>query len=171
MIKNIEALTKKFLFTWLAGVLLSLTVCAIAAKADVIAHREAADGKTVPAAIDISDIKFSFKLDPQLTRSMYMGDRWVSPPAYTIVREGKKLTVDARAQGLDSKGMPVDIKLKWIPADPDMVTVAPGEGKAVKITVKRAGQSMLEVASQGLSKLLTIKAAYQGDAIKVEISQ
>ena len=171
MIKTIEALTRMFLIPGLAGLLLSLTVCAWAAKADVIAKQEAADDKSDLAAIDIADIKFSFKLDPRLTQSMYMGDRWVSPPTYTSVREGKELTIEARAQCLDSKGMPVEIKLKWIPADPDMVTVAPGEGKAVKITVKRAGQSRLEVASQGLSKQLTIKATYQGAAFKVEISQ
>lgn len=113
-----------------------------------------------------ANIKVSFKLDPSLTRGMYMGDRWVSPPTYATSQAGKTSTIEARVEGLD-KG----ISPTWTPSDSKMVKVAPQEGQKVTITVLRAGQSNLKVTSQGGSKTLSIKAAYEGDEILVEISQ
>ncbi len=139
------------------------------------AKQAAPQNKAVPAAMSrpaaLADINVSFKLDPRLTRGLYMGDRWVSPPTYSGVQDGK-FTVDARVQGVDAKGEPVDISPKWIPSDPKMVTVSPGQGNAVQITVQRAGQSSLQVTSQGFTRTLSIKAAaYRGNAIQAEISQ
>jgi hypothetical protein len=128
--------------------------------------RKQAVADTVPTGITVS-----FKLDPRITKGLYMGDRWASPPTHTRVQEGKTCTVDARARGFGAKGKPVKIRPKWIPADPKMVTVSPGEGSEVKITVQRDGQSKLTVVTPGVSKELSIKAAYQDNAIRVEISQ
>jgi hypothetical protein len=128
--------------------------------------RKKAVADTVPKSITVS-----FKLDPKITKGLYMGDRWASPPTHTQVQEGKTCIVEARAQGVAAKGKPVKIKPKWIPADPKMVTVSPGEGSDVKITVQRDGQSKLMVVSPGVSKELSIKAAYLDNAIRVEISQ
>jgi len=126
--------------------------------------------KTAPQGA-VTDMKISFKMDPRITRSTYSGERWISPP--TFIQAGlpdvKEMSVEARCEGLDAKGMPV--APQWIPSDPEMVAVSPGQGKEVKITVKRAGQSGLEVASQGGSKKLSIKAAYKGNAMQVEITQ
>ena len=132
--------------------------------------------QTSRAAADQADtsrtvIEVAFKLDPSITRGMYMGDRWVSPPTYTGVKSGQEMTVEARATGRDAKGRPIAINPRWIPEDPEMVAVSPGQGKEVKITVRRAGQSSLEVAAAGLSKKLTIKARYQGNSMYVDISQ
>ena len=56
-----------------------------------------------PVASDLNDIKVSFKLDPRLTRSMYMGDRWISKTTFlSTIQEGSEHTVEVRAQGLDS---------------------------------------------------------------------
>lgn len=139
------------------------------------AKQAAPQNKAVPAAVSrpaaLADISVSFKLDPRLTRGLYMGERWGSPATYSGVQEGV-FTVDARVQGLDVKGQPVDISPKWIPEDPKMVTVSPSQGNAVQITVLRAGRTSLKVTSQGFSKILYIKAApYQGRAILAEISQ
>ncbi|OGP75888.1 MAG: hypothetical protein A2W09_00315 [Deltaproteobacteria bacterium RBG_16_50_11] len=123
------------------------------------------------AAASLTRIKVSFKLDPSITRGMYMGERWVSPPTYTAAGEGKEITMEASAQGLDAKGKPIDISPEWIPEDPKMVAVSPGQGRQVKITVREAGQSSLKVAAQGLSRKLLIKATYQDGATQVEISQ
>ncbi len=118
------------------------------------------------AAASPASFMVSFKLDPSLTRGMYMGDRWVSPPTYTTSQPGKTSTIEARVEGLD-KG----ISPTWTPSDPEMVMVAPQQGQKVTITVLRAGQSNLKVASQGVSKTLSIKADYQNDDMQVEISQ
>ncbi len=139
------------------------------------AKQAAPQNKAVPAAMPrpaaLVDINVSFKLDPRLTRGLYMGERWGSPPTYSGVQEGV-FSVDARVQGLDAKGQPLDISPKWIPSDPKMVTVSPSQGNAVQITVHRAGQSSLQVTSQGFTRTLSIKAAaYRGNAIQAEISQ
>ena len=124
-----------------------------------------------PAASSVAGIKVSFKLDSRLTQSMYMGERWVSPPTYTGVRDGKEITVDARAEVISASGKSTGIGPKWIPSDPEMVTVTPGQGNEVKITVRRAGQSSLKVAAPGFSRELSIKATLQGSAIQVDITQ
>ncbi len=126
--------------------------------------------KTAPQSA-LTEMKISFKMDPRITRSTYMGDRWVSPPTFIQVGlpDVKEISVEARCEGLDAKGMP--LAPQWIPSDPEMVAVSPGQGKEVKIVVKRAGQSGLEVASQGVSKKLSVKAAYKGNALQVEITQ
>jgi FKBP-type peptidyl-prolyl cis-trans isomerase len=127
--------------------------------------------KAVSTSTALTAIKVSFKLDPQLTQGLYMGERWVSPPRYNGARAGKSITVDARADGLDAKGSTRNITPKWIPADPAMVTVTPSEGNAVAITVHHAGQSTLQVTAGGISKELDIKAEYLGQIIQVEIGQ
>jgi hypothetical protein len=123
-----------------------------------------------PGALD--GIAVSFKQDPRLTKGLYMGERWVSPPLYQpAVQEGKTLTVEARVHGVDAKGNKMKITPKWTPSDPGMVAVTPGEGSEVKIAVKRAGKSTLNVAAPGVSKELSIKATEEGDVLRVEIAQ
>ena len=121
------------------------------------------------AVASVADIKVSFQLDPRLTRGLYMGERWVSPPTY-VGAVGQD-TVMVRAEGLDAKGQTVGIRPEWVPADPEMVEVAPRQGKEIKITVRRAGQTMLRVASPGFSRELIINAESEGNALQVEISQ
>ena len=136
-------------------------------------RQNAAQNQGVPAAVALpaalTRIYVSFKQDCRLTRND-MGDLWVSPPTYSGVQEGH-FTVEARGQGLDAKGNPVDLSPEWIPADPEMVTVSPRLGKEVKITVQRAGQSKLKVTLRGFATELSIKAMKQGHALQVEISQ
>jgi len=129
--------------------------------------RQAPRREAVPAAPP-RDIKVAFKLDPRLTSGLHMGDHWV--PTSSGFQEGK-CTAEARAQGLGANGRPVRISPKWVPSDAEMVTVSPVEGSDVKITVQRDGQSKLMVVSPGVSRELSIKAAYQDNAIRVEISQ
>ena len=128
--------------------------------------KKTAQSKT-PGAL--AGFAVSFKVDPRLTKGMYMGGRWVSPPTY--VGTNGQDTVQAKVTGIDAKGVTLPVQPKWIPADPERVTVTPSEGDAVTITVKRAGQTSLTVASQGVSKKLTVKAAQQDNVIRVEITQ
>ena len=132
--------------------------------------KPAAPAATAPPA-PLRGIDVAFMLDPRLTSGLYMGERWVSPPTYTRVQEGTSLTVAARAAGRDARGTPINISPTWIPADPEMVTVSPGQGNAVQITVHRAGQSRLQVTSQEVSKYLSIKAVARNNGLQVEISQ
>jgi FKBP-type peptidyl-prolyl cis-trans isomerase FklB len=51
------------------------------------------------------------------------------------------------------------------------VTVTPAEGNEVKISVKRAGQSSVQVTTPGVSKELAIKAESQNNVLRFEITQ
>lgn len=117
----------------------------------------------------LTDIKISFKLDPRLTQSLYMGDRWVSPTSFT--GSSGQETIEARAQGFLTGGRPVEITPKWVTSDAEMVGVEPERGSAVTINVKRAGRSRLRVSSNGLSKELILEAVSKNDLLQVEITQ
>lgn len=134
--------------------------------------RTSADSDKAVATSKLKDIQVSFKLDSRLTRSLYMGDRWVSPPAYTSARQlGKEYTVEARAKGIDARGRHIPIIPDWIPSDPEMVVLSPARGNAVKITVKRAGESLLKLTTAEFSRSLLISAEQIGNAMQVKISQ
>lgn len=122
-------------------------------------------------ARSLAAMKVVFKLDPRLTRSLYMGDRWVSPATYTGLQRGTFM-VEAKALGRNAQGQQVNASPEWIPADPGMVTVSPPQGNAVTISVHRAGQSRVNVVSGAVSRILSIKATQPSDStLQVEISQ
>lgn len=125
---------------------------------------------SVSAAVP-TGIEVSFKLDPRLTRSMYMGDRWVSPPTFTIVQVGREAVIEARAHGTNSKGKSLQIRPEWTPEDPEMLAVVPDTGGEVRIMVRSAGRTSLKVEVPGISKTYTVRANYLDDSIQVEISQ
>ena len=139
-------------------------------ETELVAVNQPAE-RAVPAGAGLKDIKISFRLDPRLTKGLYLGDRWVSPSTFAPARQGKTATVEVAAEGLDLTGKRAKIRPEWIPADPEMVEVTRGQGDDVQITVKRAGESKLKVIAQGFTKELAIKAVDQGDAIAVEIAQ
>jgi FKBP-type peptidyl-prolyl cis-trans isomerase FklB len=115
---------------------------------------------------NIDDIRISYKLDRRLNSGVYGGDHWVSQPTFSA--EG---AVEARATAFDARDNSIDINPKWTASDPDMVTVSPGQGSEVKITVKRAGQSAVQVTTPEISTELAIKAELQNNVIRFEISQ
>ena len=148
---------------------LALGGCAGFAEADAAPKPQA---KPTPPVL--AEIRIEFKLDPALTRGLSMGDRWVSPATFTNVRQpGNQGTVVARAVGLDHRGrlMIRRLEAEWLPADPDMVAVAMGEGSEVKITIRGAGESSLRVTAGAVSRTLTIKATYQDNMTQAEVSQ
>ncbi len=175
-------MTNIFLILVLVGSLSFFSGCTQAPdknsiKADLNATSETADNNikqevssnAVPAS---TGIMVSYRLDPWLIDGTYSGERWVSPSVFGPVTQGRStFTVEARARGIDVKGKLMDIILEWTPDNPDMVAVVPIQGNEVNITVKRAGESSLQVISREVSKTLSIKATYQENAIRVVISQ
>jgi FKBP-type peptidyl-prolyl cis-trans isomerase len=119
----------------------------------------------------LTDIKFSFKLDPRLLGGTYAAEHWISPPTYD--GSAAQDTVEAKAIGVGTKGQPVRITPRWIPSDPEMVTVSPDQGALVKIKVTKAGESKLQVTAGGVSKDLLIRSEYlpTTNAIQVHITQ
>ena len=122
------------------------------------------------SSADHADILVSFKLEPGLTQDWLHGKRWVS--SYDTVQEGHTFTVEAKAQvlALDANGHLVKASSKWVPLDPDMVTVSSGNADEVRITIQHAGASRLEVISQEEALWLYIRATYLDDnTMRVEI--
>ncbi|HEY6008452.1 MAG TPA: FKBP-type peptidyl-prolyl cis-trans isomerase N-terminal domain-containing protein [Geobacteraceae bacterium] len=130
----------------------------------------ASEEKASPTtAAPVVDIGFSYQLDPRLTRSLYMGERWVSLSDF--VGAAGQDTIVARAEGLDAKGNRVDINPEWTPADAEMFAVSPRKGKEVRITVRRVGQSTLKVASPTVSRELVVRASKNDNVLQVTISR
>ena len=114
-----------------------------------------------------------FKLDFRMNGPTYGGERWVSPATFVFAQGGKQLTVEAKAQGIDANGRPMDVSPQWVPTAPGVVTVTQTQGSDVKITVSSPGQCSLKVTSQEVSKELSIKSVLMrdGNGLQVDISQ
>jgi len=119
----------------------------------------------------LARLQVSFKLDPRLTRSLYMGDRWVSPPSYTRVQDGKDLIVEAKVHGLNARGEPAPVHATWRSADPEIVTVSRAQGQEVTLTIRRAGRTHIAVAYDDVSSKLAVDAVLHQGVLRVDISQ
>ena len=137
----------------------------------LVCFTQAAQEAAVPSAASSTDIKISFKMNTSVTRGMYMGDRWISPPTYYNVEEGKEITVEAAAKGLDAQGKLIDINAAWEAGDPAMMTISPDKGPKVKLTIRKSGRTNLTVTAGGVSRKLPVKAWYKDKAMNVEINQ
>ena len=122
-----------------------------------------------PPAPTAPRLSVSFKLDPRLAGGTYGGERWVSPP--TFMGAAAQDTVQARVDGFGAQGQRLKISPKWTASDLDMIDVTPGDGGVFNIKVKRAGESTLEVAALGVSKVLAIKAEQKNNVMQVQLAQ
>jgi hypothetical protein len=96
-------------------------------------------------------------------------ERW--SPHMSGVRQGA-VTFEAKVEGRDGTGRPVDISPDWMPADPATVDVSPSRGNAVTITVRGEGASNVTVRALGISKDIWILATLdKRNAMRAEISQ
>ena len=125
------------------------------------------DDVTLPA--QQSTLVVAFRLDPNVTRGLFLGDRWVSPPTFAFAQPGDRYVVHARAQpGEDSEDV---IAAQWATTDPDMIAIAQESDGAVTITVDRPGTAELRVTARGESKILQVAARKHPDAMEVEFRQ
>ena len=117
----------------------------------------------------VSDLRFSYRLDPRLTRGLYMGERWISVPTFSGI--AGQTAVKTRVEGLDAQGRPIVVQPSWTTSDASMVTVTPSEGSEVEITVKHAGLSSLQVTFGAVTTELVIHAQKEGESLKLEIAK
>jgi hypothetical protein len=129
-------------------------------------------GRSAPRATPAAaEIAVSFRLDPRLTRSMYMGDRWVSPPTYSRVQEGDALVVEARAEPRDPRGRALDAHPTWETGDADLIQVDPPQGREVRLTVLREGRTDLTLTAGKASRKLSVEALRRDGRLQVNITQ
>ncbi|HJW47024.1 MAG TPA: hypothetical protein VJ484_11120 [Lysobacter sp.] len=80
----------------------------------------------------------AFRLDPALTRSLYLGDRWVSPPSFYFAQPGTQYVVQAKLQAIDSRGERIDLSGDWTTNDPEMIAPAMIMAKSRSLSVAPA---------------------------------
>jgi hypothetical protein len=122
-----------------------------------------------PAAA-ASGLVVAFMLDPRISSSVYMGERWVTPETFTLVHQGEVATVHARAHVVHPTGT-ADVTAAWTTADHEMLTVPLDAVHQAEITVHRPGQTTLTVTGGDHSTTLTVVAAQDGGSWRVDISQ
>jgi hypothetical protein len=126
-------------------------------------------GKAAAQAAAHERLELTFKVDPRLTRGLYMGDRWVSPPRYSAHLPADAAVVDARAQRVGATGRRSAVPARWTAGDPAMVSVTPGSGAEVRLRVLREGESRVEVDAAGLARGFSVKALRKEAVLQVEI--
>lgn len=97
-----------------------------------------------PAAEPLASLEISY---------LYMGERWVTPPAYVMTGP----SVRVRAVGFDAGGRAVEIDPVWS-GDPNKVDISPGRGAEATVTALALGETEVTVSAAGLSKRLSLKA-------------
>jgi FKBP-type peptidyl-prolyl cis-trans isomerase len=120
-----------------------------------------------------TQIRVSFKKDMALLGPTYGGASWVSPPTYgPVVQIGSTCVLEAKAEGFgrDGKRLP-ELTFEWKPQDPEMVTVSPLVGNQFAISVKRPGESRLDVSAQGATRELIVQAEKTEKGLRVLIRQ
>ncbi len=130
----------------------------------VVAVGQSAQG----TASGVADIQLSYKRDSRQVDPFRGIGPWATGPSYTGATAQD--TVETVARAVDAKGQPIGVSLEWTPSDPEMVTVAPGQGDHVKITVHKVGESQLKISTQGFSKELVVKATSTGKFLVFQIA-
>jgi len=143
----------------------------VTAATGVLAAQPAtpADGAS-PAS---TQIRVSFKKDMALLGPTYGGASWVSSPSYgPVVQIGSTCVLEAKVEGFgrDGKRLP-ELAFEWKPQDPEMVTVSPLVGNQFAISVKRPGESRLDVSAQGATRGLVVTAEKTEKGLRVLIRQ
>jgi hypothetical protein len=122
------------------------------------------------AAARPPQLKVAFQLDPTLTQSLYLGQRWVTPATFDFAQPGTAFVVRAKAQRVDSGGDPQDVDGDWATSKPEMVAIDRGPGD-VTLTIREAGDSELVVQAAGERNVLRVHAEQRPDAMRVRITQ
>lgn len=116
-------------------------------------------------------IAVAFKLDPEVTRGMFLGDRWVSPPSFFFAQQGPEYVAQAKAQYVDATGGRTDVPANWATTVPDMISVIPHDSGDATIVVHRPGEGDLTVATSNGSRRVHVKALQVGDGMQVDFRQ
>jgi hypothetical protein len=113
----------------------------------------------------------TFRLDPNVTRGLYLGDRWVSPPTFHFAQPGTQYVVQAKLQSIDEWDERADLSGEWSTSDPEMIAITRHDHGEVTIVVRRAGEGQLFVSAGGVTKVLRVQARQTADAMDVMIAQ
>lgn len=112
-----------------------------------------------------NSVQILFKLDPRLTRSLYMGDRWVSPDVFTQVGEGSVVIVEAKVVRDDGWGRSTTLNANCSASNSSMATVSTLKGNIARITVSKEGTTSLSLGG----KTFRMEAKMANGSLQVNI--
>jgi hypothetical protein len=144
-----------------------------ALAATILVAAGARCGPAADAAPLAKDLTLAIRFDPGPT---YGGVRWMPLPFKTGLLSPDAAAVEARLVAFDPEGrqMPVVAPPRWKPSDPGMLevtTALAGKPDQVRIRVKRAGESTLEISALGASRVFRVKAVERAQGtLQVEVS-
>ena len=113
----------------------------------------------------------AFKIDPDLMRGSFLGERWVSPPTFAFAQPGKEYTTHAKLQSVGDDGTRTDLTGDWSTSDPNMIAISHDQVGQVTIVVREPGEGQLVAAAGGQRKVLQVRATRTDDAMEVAFVQ
>jgi hypothetical protein len=116
-------------------------------------------------------VVIAVRLDPDVTRAMFLGDRWVSPPSYVFAQPGSDYVALAKAQYIDELGERMDLDGAWTATNPAMVGLTRYENGQVMVVVRRTGESELRVDTSRGSRNMHVRARQVNGGMQVEFNQ
>ncbi|MBM4295874.1 MAG: hypothetical protein FJ126_13370 [Deltaproteobacteria bacterium] len=124
-----------------------------------------------PQQPQLASLRVWYKNEFITPQGSYLGEVWNDLDRFQRNRGGRTFTHDLKAVGLDSQGKQVAVDATWTASNPAMVDLSPGQGRQVKLTIKKAGKSAILVNAGKVTRKLTVKAAYRKGEMLVEITQ
>jgi len=116
-------------------------------------------------------VAVAFRLDPDLTRGLFLGERWVSPPSFFFAQPGSQYVAQGKAQYVDAFGERADVAADWATSVPDMIALTRhGSGDAT-IVVRRPGDGEFTVATRYGTRHVQVHARQVGDGMQVDFRQ
>jgi hypothetical protein len=114
----------------------------------------------------------AFRLDPSLTRGMYLGDRWVSPPRYQAAQPGRRYTLQAKMQRVDPRSERSDVTSEFRSLDPELIQVTPGDKpNEWSLVVNGPGAGRVVASAGPKTRVLNVHAWEVQNGMQVEITQ
>jgi hypothetical protein len=116
-------------------------------------------------------VAVAFRLDPDLTRGLFLGERWVSPPSFFFAQPGPQYVAQGKAQYIDALGERADVAAEWATSVPDMIALTRHASGDATIVVRQPGDGDFTVTTRYGTKRVQVHARLAGDGMQVDFRQ
>lgn len=117
------------------------------------------------------EVAVAFRLDPDLTRGLFLGERWVSPPSFFFAQPGLQYVAQGKAQYVDAFGERVDVDADWATSDSELITLTEHVSGDATIVVRHPGDGEFTVATRYGTRRVQVHARQVGDGMQVDFRQ
>ena len=116
-------------------------------------------------------LEVAFRLDTDLTRGLFLGERWVSPPSFFFAQPGTQYVAQGKAQYVDAFGERTDVAADWATSVPDMIALTRHASGDATIVVRSPGEGDFTVATRYGTNRVQVHARQAGDGMQVDFRQ